>query len=509
MACVAVIGFIGLVLANRAFAPEMYTRAGVVEIAKAFASGRNYSVFDLNINIRELRDEHIKRMVHSPDVIVLGASHWQEAHDWLVQHKRFYNAHVHRDYYEDMLGVTEMFLRHDRLPKQMIIAIRDNLFTPIAARTDYLWLPGVPYYRAMAQRLDLKQHATWETLPWRRWRELVSVGMLYENVTRWANAVMRPQRTYESDHSSLDILLPGGSIVWSHEHRQLFTQARAAAMSDEFARARFNDPPKIDPKGVEAMEALFRFLKRQGVEVYLAHPPFNPEYYDKVMQGPYAAGLRRVEQLTLDLASKYDFDVIGSFDPSVLGCHKHMFIDAEHANSECLSRLFNQFTVLDKAKQQVREIGSTVVAASKLPVAHTVAMATTSVDLSGSLADYAAPEPLTADVEAAAGFAKTMAAVAADLNRMPHVGTTVPAAATTVSDVAVDAPGKNGHQAKVVIAKARASKAVFPARSVRTVRYPMKGKSTSVARVGAGTRSFDGSCGQDLLTQLHKFLSGL
>ena len=39
---------------------------------------------------------------------MLGASHWQEAHADLLPGRRFYNAHVHRDYYEDLLAVAEM-----------------------------------------------------------------------------------------------------------------------------------------------------------------------------------------------------------------------------------------------------------------------------------------------------------------------------------------------------------------------------------------------------------------
>jgi hypothetical protein len=343
-------GFAALWQGNRAFAPEMYSRQGVVEIAEAFAKGRNYAVFDLNINIRELRDEHIKRMTRTPDVAVLGASHWQEAHDWLIQHKTFYNAHVHRDYYEDILGVTEMFVKHDRLPKQLIIAIRDNLFTPVADRKDHLWLPGVPYYEAMAKRLGIAAHPAWQTAPYARWRELASLPMFHSNASRWANATFRPRRTFEAEHSSLDTLLPGGSIVWSHEHQALFTHQRTREEADSFAKLRINQIPQIDPKGVEHIDKLLQFLKDKGVEVFLAHPPFNPDYYKQVMKGPYAQGLRKVEELTQNFADKYGWQVIGSFDPGKLGCESRMFIDAEHGSPECLSKLFNQYIALDKAK---------------------------------------------------------------------------------------------------------------------------------------------------------------
>jgi hypothetical protein len=332
---------------NKLFAPEMYSRAGSVEIAEAFAKGRNYAVFDLNINIRELRDEHIKRMSATPDVVILGASHWQEAHDWIVQHKRLYNAHVHRDYYEDMLAMVEMFVRHDRLPKQMIIAIRDNLFTPVAQRKDHLWLPGVPYYEAMAKRLGITAHRPWETAPYQRWAELASLPMFHANATRWTNATFRPRRTFEAEHSRLDTLLPGGSIIWSHEHQALFTQKRTREMSDDFARQRINQPPVIDPKGVEHMDRLLQFLKDKGVEVFLAHPPFNPDYYNQVMKGPYAKGLRAVEALTQTFADKYGWQVVGSFDPAKVGCDSPMFIDAEHGSPECLAKLLHQYVKLD------------------------------------------------------------------------------------------------------------------------------------------------------------------
>lgn len=334
-----VVGFALLAVTNRAFAPEMYARSGPREMAEAFSRGENYAVYDLNINIREMRDEHIARMTETPDVMILGASHWQEAHRWLLPKSNFYNAHVHRDYYEDMLGMVEILVRHDRLPKRLVIAIRDKLFTPIPARRDFLWLPGVPYYRAMARRLGLEEHSTWATLPVQRWRELASLPMLYNNVTRFANATVTPQATSEARFEDLDVLLPGGSIIWSSEHKRLFTAERARREALQFAEASINAPPQIDPKGVKAITTLFDFLKEKGVEVILAHPPFNPLFYDRAMQGPYAEGLRRIEDLTRDFARKYDWRIIGSFDPRVVGCTKEMYIDAEHANPHCLSKL--------------------------------------------------------------------------------------------------------------------------------------------------------------------------
>ncbi|MFY0615395.1 MAG: hypothetical protein JXQ99_27955 [Hyphomicrobiaceae bacterium] len=340
---------VGVWQGNRIFAPEMYHSSGPIAFAKAFDRGENFATFDLNINIREMRNEQISRFKKAPEVAVLGASHWQEAHVELLPKMDFYNAHVHRDYYEDMPAVVEMFVRHDKLPRKMIIAIRDRLFTPVADRTDFLWLPGIPYYQAMAKRLGIEPHAYWETAPVQRWREQMSVRMLYSNALRWYKAPVKPHATSKEFFETLDVLLPGGSIHWSGQHKRLFTAERSERLAKEFAAENFASPPKIDPKGVATLDRLLAYLKEKNVEVAFVHPPFNPIYYDRVKDGAYLTGLAKIEKITQDFAKKYGFKVFGSFDPAKVGCTSAMYIDAEHSNAECLGKVLNQYAALNDA----------------------------------------------------------------------------------------------------------------------------------------------------------------
>ena len=112
--------------ANQSYAPEMYGSGGMAPAAEAHAKNQNYAVFDLNLNIRALREEQLRRMTKTPEVILLGASHWQEAHKGLLKGKDFFNAHIHRDYWEDPLGMVELLLRYNRLPKKLIISALQN-----------------------------------------------------------------------------------------------------------------------------------------------------------------------------------------------------------------------------------------------------------------------------------------------------------------------------------------------------------------------------------------------
>jgi hypothetical protein len=349
-ALLTVLGIGGIWNGNKTYAPEMYSDGGMTAPVAAFAKGLNYAVFDLNLNIRRLRDEQIAAFTETPDLILLGASHWQEANSGLVKHLKMYNAHIHRDYWEDPLGIVEILVKHNRLPKKMIIAIRDNQFTPVEARTDYLWEPGIPYYRAMADRLGLEKSSVLKTLPYERTKQMLSIAMLAENFTRWQKADQRPHATAGQKFRALDTLLPDGSIAWSDEHMNKFTKERTESESLKSANLNANRPPKIDPKGVEAFDALLAFLQKEGVTVYLARPPFNPTYYDHLQGTPYMKGLKRVEELTAGFAAKYGLKMIGSYNPHDLGCTSDMYIDAEHAHPSCLKAVFDQFTAFDTAK---------------------------------------------------------------------------------------------------------------------------------------------------------------
>ncbi len=336
--------------ANQKFAPEMYGTSAMTAAAEAFSKGQNYATFDLNINIRQLRDEQIKRMTKTPDVVLLGASHWQEANENLVKHEDLYNAHIHRDYWEDLFGMIEIFERHDRLPKKMIISLRDNQFMPIEVRKDFLWEPGVPFWRAMADKLGIRKESYWKSYPWQRLRERLSLNMLFTNITRWFNADERPHATEKPLSKTLDILLPGGSIVWSTEHKNFFTQERAEHEATTFAHFKIKNPPVWEKRGLDNFEKLLDHLKSKGVELYFVRPPFNPIYWDVVQNTAYSETLSKFEAITKDIADRHDIKILGSFNPYDVGCRKEQYIDAEHANAECLKGIFDQYTAIDKAR---------------------------------------------------------------------------------------------------------------------------------------------------------------
>jgi hypothetical protein len=332
---------------NRRFNVEMYDDKGMMPAAEAFARGENYANFDLNINIRKLRDFHVGKMTKTPDMVLFGASHWQEAHKGLVTHLDWYNSHIHREFWQDLLGMVYIWESQNRLPKKMIIALRDNIFAPIETRPDFLWEPGIPYWRKMADQLGIEKEPVWQSLPYHRFRERFSLAMLFNNVVRWANADELPHTTTKTDFKSLDVILPDGSIFWSRDHMKIFTPERTLHESLTFADFKIKNPPLVEQKGVDAFERLLEHLKEKGITVYFAQPPYNPQFWDKVQGTAYMEGLKPVIELQEKLAAKHGIKIIGSFDPYKVGCRPDQYIDSEHANPACLQNIFSEFTKHD------------------------------------------------------------------------------------------------------------------------------------------------------------------
>jgi hypothetical protein len=343
--------------ANQKFAGEMYGDGPMTAAAEAFSKGKNYATFDLNINIRQLREQHLARMTKTPDVVLFGASHWQEADENLLKHKDLYNSHIHRDYWEDLFAMVEMWERHDRMPKQLIISLRDNQFMPIEVRRDFLWEPGIPGWRRMAEKMAIPTESFWKSYSWQRLRERLSLQMLFTNLTRWYNAEELPHETDKAKYKSLDVLLPGGSIAWSQQHSDFFTQERAKFEAETFADFKIANPPVWEQRGLDNFEQLLKYVQAKGVEITFVFPPFNPLYWDRVQNTAYSERLNEYVSIIKGMADRHKIAMIGSFNPYDVGCTKEQYIDAEHANATCLQNIFDEFTALDTGKDTGRYKG--------------------------------------------------------------------------------------------------------------------------------------------------------
>lgn len=332
----------GIAVANHSLTPLIYQEPAQAEVARTLHNGQNYALYDLNFEIRGVRRHQIRLMTKTPELIILGASHWQEAHAGLVPGVDFFNAHVHRDYYDDPIGMVGHLLDYNRLPKTLVISVRDATFTPVAERTDYLWLGGIPSFRAMEPRLGLPKRPWYEDYHLQPVLDLFSLRLAITGGLRELRAQNWPGPTDADFAEDLDIFMADGSIRWSGEHLAAFTPEYVRDRALEMAQHVRRHPPRINTDTVDAFRRMLALLQNHDVDVVLAHPPFNPQFHDAVAGSGYADHLQAVEALTRDLAAQYGARTAGSFDPARVGCTADMYIDSEHSRPVCLQKLLAQ-----------------------------------------------------------------------------------------------------------------------------------------------------------------------
>lgn len=332
--------FIGAIaVGNRLLSPWNHMPTYTQGMADNLLKGSNFGVFDLNVDIRGIRRAQFAGMAAAPEVILLGASHWQEASADLLPGHEMFNAHVHRDFYDDIVAAVGLLLKNDLLPQRLVISIRDLTFTTVSSRTDGLWHPFIPDYVAAEKMMGIAPRPWLDNFQPQKYWNLFSLSTDVEMAMQWVEAIETPGPTTAIKSAGLDIIMSDGSIRWSKKHDDIFTPERANRLALEMAKSVSNNIPEQEPHAIRALSRALEILQEKGVEVVLVHPPFNPIFYREIQGTKYFAGLKEIEKLTQQLADKYGAKVAGSFNPHDLGCRSDMFIDAEHSNPSCLKRV--------------------------------------------------------------------------------------------------------------------------------------------------------------------------
>ncbi|MCU0924526.1 MAG: hypothetical protein MUF44_00365 [Hydrogenophaga sp.] len=332
----------GLVLGNMYLNPMVYRTSHMQEVAQALAQGKNYGVYDTNINWRALRREQIKLMSETPQVVVSGGSRWQEASSIHTPGKTFFNAFGHSDFSEDFFAIVHLLEENGRMPETLVLSLRYSIFAPIADRDATGWREWVPEYEAMMAKLGLEPHSASETGRKNHWLALLSIKDLVSLAKRRLSSREHPHILNEEDSETLDVIRSDGSLQWSKKNANLFTPEYAE--KDSIKRlARYTDYTlRIDADMVDATDRLFAYLKEKKVKVVLAQTPFHPTFYDGIKQRQYGQTLDEIEEIGRKFSLKYDFPIVGGFDPKEVGCPKEEFIDWHHGTPDCLAKIFSQ-----------------------------------------------------------------------------------------------------------------------------------------------------------------------
>ena len=364
-ALVAVVGAGVLLIAgaNYFLDPLHFSASSLRQVAAVLLSGKNYAVFDANMDFRGLRREAIAQMTRTPQVIVFGGSRFELATPDLFPGKSFYNGFVHNDTFEDLVAFSGLLYEHKRLPKNLVLTVRYKTFLPIdpvLRETDEFKLFWSEY-RSMADRLGIEKESLLDVVPLGYWSHLLSV----DNIVRHVSYRLDGKRQGPTDAATMDnmdVIHADGSMAFSKEHSESFrTILLSRGVTNMFSNADTIDQDSeqraakmskraswpVDPKRLEALGVLLAFLKNEGTHVTIAITPFHPAYWKGSMGSPYGNSLVSMEERVRAIAASQGAIVVGSLDPDRVGCQASNMRDFIHPDEVCLRKVFKDIPVRD------------------------------------------------------------------------------------------------------------------------------------------------------------------
>ena len=319
--------------------PLTFSSSEQAKAAAALESGRNIAIPHSNIDWRQLRREHIHRMTETPDIIIFGGSRWQEATNAVAPDKRVYNAFVSNDHFEDMMALSGLLYSANRMPRTLVLSVRFSTFEYLDRRDSWWWKSFGPEYRAMSERLGVKAHSWWGTLPIGKWLHLLSAEAAFNKLQQAQSNATDWRSTDALSDPVMDIVGTDGALRFSQQHLRTYTPDFAERDALERAAIDRNKRLKINPALLEQLRVLLIFLKEQGVQVALVQTPFHPAYYDAIKGSSYFEDLTRIEKEIHRIAEETGAVIGGSFDARQAGCDRNEYRDFNHSRVECLSRL--------------------------------------------------------------------------------------------------------------------------------------------------------------------------
>lgn len=327
-------------LTNYLLNPLRFDGRAMSDVASILFGGKNYLIYDGNLDWRAFRREYVRRMPAVPDIAVFGGSRWQEATSALVPGSKFANVFVHSDYYEDMLAIAEVMYAADRLPKTMVLSIRYQTFLPHDKRNSDMWKAFTPEARKISDRLGLSTPSWFTSYDTTRLLNLISVEAAAAVIQRSLTSPVKPGPTDLKRHPTMEIIDKDGAMRFSQAHEDLDPPAAALKRSLASAAADRSKRLQMDPAMVDGLRRLIAFLKEHGVNVILAQTPYHPGYFAALQGSPYLQDLQQLDQLGRSIAKEMAVPVAGSLDAQVVGCVPEEFRDHLHSRESCLRKVF-------------------------------------------------------------------------------------------------------------------------------------------------------------------------
>jgi hypothetical protein len=236
---------------------------------------------------------------------------------------------------EDYLALSETILRNEKPPKVIVFGIDPWSFN---FNFDSRWGRYKQNFFNMESKLEGEDHGDDSSSTLALVRNLINREYFLRSLQLILSERARSiKNVQEFDHQvGLDdaVLLPDGSLVYSGKYMR---NARASKISG-IHNFRMKGSQWLTEKAVELFIRLVNYLQQQKFKIIFVLTPYHPAVWN-ITEHSAISAIKVVESKIHEIARLTGIQVIGSYNPSLIGCTADEFFDAVHGKTTCLTKL--------------------------------------------------------------------------------------------------------------------------------------------------------------------------
>ena len=235
---------------------------------------------------------------------------------------------------EGYLSLSETILRNEKPPKVIVFGIDP---WSLNFDRDSRWVRYKQNFFHMKSKLEGEYHDDNSSSTLALMRNLISREYLLRSLQLILSERLSIENVPEFDHQvGLDdpVLLPDGSLIYSGKHIRNALALEVSGIHD----FRIRGSRWVTEKAVELFTRLVNHLQQQKFKIIFVLVPYHPAVWSITEQLSVSA-MRMVESKVHEIARLTEIQIIGSYNPSNIGCTADEFFDAAHGKSICLTKL--------------------------------------------------------------------------------------------------------------------------------------------------------------------------
>jgi hypothetical protein len=281
----------------------------------------------------------------NPDVVVIGSSRVKQLRSDSFPGRTFFNASISGASMTDYMAITNLMESRGGLPRTMVIELStfllSNEIVSVWPRFEVQqkvleahFQEGQPVPAMEAEKTSLKTYARF----------------LSPDYFQLSFFTFLDTRLGDAQGSGYHILRPGeeptgltyladGSEIFPPQRRKNLGKESVTALAIDAGEHAAGIPKTLDKERQQVLEAYLSNLQSRRVRVILFLGPYHPTSYE-IMLGNSNRIVVDIQKYYEELAQRYGFQIVGSFNPADLNLSGAVYFDATHITPEALAGLF-------------------------------------------------------------------------------------------------------------------------------------------------------------------------